>query len=88
MSSASGRATSPEVIGSTPEEEHEANLSREETTSAVHYVRFAFTPAQVEAFATQPVTLAVNHPEYPEGVPGTPLSDATRAELSVDLAGS
>ncbi len=77
-----------QVIASTPEEEHESNLSRTETTSAVHYVRFAFTPEQVEAFATQPVTLAVNHSEYPEGVPGTPLSDATRAELSMDLAGS
>ena len=44
-------------------------------------------PEQVEAFVAGPVTLAVNHPEYPEGLPGTPLSEATRAELADDLAG-
>ena len=72
---------------STPEEEHESNLSRAETTSAVHYVRFLLTPADVEAFALGPVRLVVNHPEYPDGRPGTLLSDATRAELSADLGG-
>ena len=51
-------------------------------------MRFRFTPEQIEAFATGPVTLAVNHPEYPEGLPGTPLSEATRAELGADLAGA
>jgi hypothetical protein len=76
-----------QVIASTPEAEHESNLSRAETTSAVHYVRFAFTPEQVAAFADQPVTLAVVHPEYPDGLPGTALSDATRAELLADLTG-
>ena len=75
------------VIVSTPEEEHESNLSRAETTSAVHYVRFLLTPADVEAFALGPVRLVVNHPEYPDGRPGTLLSDATRAELSADLGG-
>ncbi len=83
-----GRGDDGEVIASTPEEEHESHLSRPETTSAVHYVRFGFTPEQIEAFATGPVTLGVNHPEYPEGLPGTPLSEATRAELGADLAGT
>ena len=81
-----GRGDAVEVITSTPEEEHESNLSRPETTSAVHYVRFGFTLEQIEAFAARPVTLGVNHPEYPEGLPGTPLSEATRAELGADLA--
>jgi hypothetical protein len=76
-----------QVIVSTPEEEHESNLSRPETTSAVHYVRFAFTPEQVEAFGAGPVRLAVNHPDYPDGRPGTLLTDATRAELGADLTG-
>jgi Protein of unknown function (DUF3501) len=76
-----------QVIVSTPEEEHESNLSRPQTTSAVHYVRFAFTPAQVETFEPGPVRLVVNHPDYPDGRPGTLLTDATRAELSADLAG-
>ncbi len=67
------KARPAEIVVSTPEEEHESNLSRAETTSAVHYVRFRFTPEQVEAFAAGPVTLAVDHPEYPDGRPGTRL---------------
>jgi hypothetical protein len=82
-----GSGEHAQVVASTPEEEHESNLSRAETTSAVHYVRFAFTPEQVAAFSDQHVTLAVVHPEYPDGLPGTPLSDATRAELITDLTG-
>jgi hypothetical protein len=31
--------------------------------------------------------LAVNHPSYPDGRPGTALSAATRAELGADLLG-
>jgi hypothetical protein len=83
-----GSGESVLVIVSTPEEEHESNLSRAETTSAVHYVRFRFTPAQVASFTTEPVRLVVNHPEYPDGRPGTPLSEATRAELLPDLTGA
>ncbi len=83
-----GSGESVQVVVSTPEEDHESNLSRAETTSAVHYVRFRFTPAQVATFATGPVRLVVNHPEYPDGRPGTPLSEATRAELLPDLAGA
>ena len=75
------------VVGSIPEAEHQANLTRPETTSAVHYVRFAFTPEQIEAFAAEPVALAVDHPAYPDGLPGTVLSDATKAELLTDLGG-
>ncbi len=83
-----GGRPEPDVIASIPEEEHEANLSRGETTSAVHYVRFRFTPEQVADFAAGPVVLAVNHPEYPGGLPGTTLSEATRAELAADLTGT
>jgi hypothetical protein len=82
-----GSGPSALVVRSTPEEEHEANLTRPETTSAVHYVRFHFTDRQVGAFATEPLTLAVNHPHYPEGLPGATLSEDTRAELLADLAG-
>ncbi len=82
-----GAGDAMQVVRSTPEEDHEANLTREATTSAVHYVRFHFSDDQVDAFATQPVRLAVNHPEYPDGLPGTVLDDATREELAADLAG-
>ena len=80
-----GTGAAPSVVVSTPEEGHESQLTREETTSAVHYVRFRFSDQQIEAFAAQPVSLAVNHPAYPEGLPGTPLSEATKAELLGDL---
>jgi hypothetical protein len=82
-----GAGSAVQVVPSIPEEEHQANLTRQEVTSAVHYVRFGFDAEQVEAFTTEPVALAVNHPEYPDGLPGTALSDATRAELANDLLG-
>jgi hypothetical protein len=82
-----GSAGPGRVVPSIPDPEHEANLTREETTSAVHYVRFGFTNEQIEAFGAEPVTLAVAHPAYPDGLPGTPLSDATKAELIADLYG-
>ncbi|HWD52363.1 MAG TPA: DUF3501 family protein [Acidimicrobiales bacterium] len=80
----SGDAT--EVVPSTPEADHDSRLTREETTAAVHYVRFRLTPAQVEAFVPGPVTLAINHPDYPDGLPGVVLSEATRTELAADLS--
>jgi hypothetical protein len=74
------------VVASTPDEQHQTNLTRETTTSAVHYVRFRLTGPQVEAFGSQPVRLVVNHPQYPDGMPGVELSGATRAELLADLS--
>ena len=82
-----GSGPTTEEVRSTPDEEHQANLTRPETTSAVHYVRFHFSEEQVRAFAAGPVVLVVDHPGYPDGVPGTPLSEATRTELAGDLAG-
>jgi hypothetical protein len=82
-----GEGDTTKVVTSSPEGDHEANLTRDATTSAVHYIRFHFSQEQVDAFATQRVRLAVNHPDYPEGVPGSPLSTATRAALVSDLAG-
>ncbi len=78
----------PLVVPSVPEEGHEAQLSREEVTSAVHYVRFRLDPAEIDAFRTGPARLAIAHPSYPEGLPGTELGDATREELTEDLVGS
>ncbi|HEV3281242.1 MAG TPA: DUF3501 family protein [Acidimicrobiales bacterium] len=75
------------VIPSVPEQEHQANLTREATTSAVHYVRFVLDDQQVEAFTTGPVRLVVDHPGYPDGRPGVLLADTTRAELAADLVG-
>ncbi len=83
-----GTGDAVQVVRSTPEEEHQAQLTRETTTSAVHYVRFHLTTEQVAGLATQPVTLAINHPAYPDGLPGVVLSAATRAELAGDLGAS
>ncbi len=77
----------PDVVPSIPEDEHESTLTRETVTSAVHYVRFRLRPEQVDAFRAGPVRLAVAHPSYPEGLPGTELSDDTREELTKDLTG-
>ena len=55
----------------------------EEITSTVHYLRFAFTDAQREAFATGPVAIAVEHSAYSARVE---LTDAQRNELLGDLA--
>jgi hypothetical protein len=75
---------SPEVVKCEVDPEHEAQLTREEVTSAVHYIRFKLSPAQVERFASEPVVLAVNHPSYAEGAP---LSAATKQALLTDLRG-
>jgi hypothetical protein len=72
----------PIVIRSIPEEGHDAQLTREDITASVHYVRFELTAEQVDRFVAEPVVLAVNHPAYAEG---TRLSDQTKASLLDDL---
>lgn len=72
------------VVPCIPEESHEEQLTRDDITSSVHYIRFELTSAQVEAFAAGPVTLAVNHPAYQESVV---LSPETVEELLSDLRG-
>jgi hypothetical protein len=71
-----------DVVASVPEEDHEAQLTRDDITASVHYVRFQLTPEQVEHFATEPVQLAVSHPAYREA---TAVGQATRAALLADL---
>jgi hypothetical protein len=66
------------------DEAHAAQLTREDVTAAVHYVRFHLTPPQITRFAAGPVVLAVNHPSYAEA---TPLSGETSDSLLYDLLG-
>ena len=66
-----------------PEAQHEEQLTREDATAAVHYVTFEFTPDQVAAASTGPVTLVCDHPSYLEEVV---LAGETVAELAADLA--
>ena len=74
-----------ERIPCTPEEAHAAQLTREEMTASVHYVRFELSPSQVEAFAGAPegaVAVGIDHPAYQEE---TVLSGSSRDELLRDL---
>jgi hypothetical protein len=63
-------------------EEDAERLTREDVTSAVHYLKFAFTPEQQRAFAAGSVRIAVDHPEYRADIT---LSDEQRVELATDF---
>ncbi|HEY3830696.1 MAG TPA: DUF3501 family protein [Acidimicrobiia bacterium] len=43
-------------------------LTRDEVTSAVHYLKFDFSPEQIAAFRRGPVTVASTHPAYQESI--------------------
>ena len=69
-------------VRSLPEEGHAEQLTRDDVTASVHYIRFVLSPAQVEAFGSGPVALASDHPAYEVEVE---LSAETRQELLGDL---
>lgn len=71
-----------EVVRCVVDEAHAANLTREEVTAAVHFVRFSLDAQQVQRFRSEPVALAIDHPHYQER---TPLSEDTRSSLLEDL---
>ncbi len=71
-------------VRSIAEEAHAGQLTREEVTAAVHYIRFEFTDDQIASFASGPVRIEIEHPDYLEAVE---LSDSTHAELLGDLRG-
>lgn len=71
-----------EPARSIPEEAHAEQLTREDVTASVHYVRFNLTPDQVRSFESGPVFLASDHPDYQVEVE---LSTDTREELLSDL---
>jgi hypothetical protein len=81
-----GVAIGEDLVPSVPEEDHAAALVRDTVTPAVHYLRFAFSPAQVEAFAgPAEVAVVARHPEY---AASTLLPAAVREELLGDLRGT
>ena len=67
-------------VPSTPEDEE--RLTREETTTTVHYLKFRLTPEHVDAFAAGPVRIVVDHPNYNAVVE---LTEEQRSELVEDL---
>lgn len=64
------------------DEAHAEQLTRDYITAAVHYIRFEFTPQQVELFATGGAHLVCDHPAYSQSAD---LSAVTIAELLTDL---
>ncbi|MDA0370418.1 MAG: DUF3501 family protein [Actinomycetota bacterium] len=69
-------------IRSYPESQHENQLTREDTTSAVHYLHFDVTEAQIETLASSGGVLVCDHPDYQEEID---LSASNVAELVADL---
>lgn len=76
------RLADGEVVPAVVDEDHDRQLTREEITASVHYLRWDLTPDQVERFGAGPVALVCDHPEYPAE---TTLTDVTTAELARDL---
>jgi len=75
-----------DAVASVPEAEHAAALTRDTITPAVHYLRFGFTEAQVEAFRdAAEVAVVATHPAYEAH---TVLPPPVRAELLGDLLGT
>ena len=64
------------------DEAHAEQLTRDYVTAAVHYVRFEFTPEQVEKFAAGGAQIACDHPAYQQSVS---LQSSTVTELLNDL---
>lgn len=69
-------------VRSITEEQHAGQLTRDHVTAAVHYIRFEFDAAQIEAFERGPVMLEIDHPDYREAVE---LTDVMKSELLRDL---
>jgi Protein of unknown function (DUF3501) len=77
------RLPGDQAVHAVVEEQHAQQLTREDTTSSVHYVRFELSPDQIASFRAGPVELAIDHPELQASAT---LSSETRAELLSDLA--
>ncbi len=70
-----------EAVPATVEAAHEAQLTREEVTASVHYVRIALDARQRERFVAGPAALAIDHPAYRHEIL---LGDETRASIASD----
>jgi hypothetical protein len=77
-----GEGADAERVAFAADPEHDEQLTRDDITSAVHYVHLSLSPEQIERFASLPVALAIDHANYRHE---TPLGDTTVAELTTDL---
>lgn len=69
------------IVGVTSDDDA-ARLTRDDVAAAVHFLKFRFAPAEVEMFASGPVHIVVDHPEYDHDIVLTPEQ---HAELLADL---
>ncbi len=76
LTTADGRVVRPVL-----EAQHEAQLTRDDTTSCVHYLQWQFTADEVAA-AAGGLTLSIGHPAYDESAE---LGPTSLAELLGDL---
>lgn len=74
-----------EMIRGAPEGDVERTRSEDGKASSVHFVRFAFSPAQIARFRESgaPVIAGIDHPEYSHMAV---LPEATRRALAQDFA--
>jgi len=63
-------------------DEDASRLTREYTPAAVHFLKFAFAPEEIEMFASGPAHIVVEHPEYDQDVA---LTVEQHAALAADL---
>jgi Protein of unknown function (DUF3501) len=63
-------------------DEDEARLTRDDTTPAVHFLKFRFAHEEIEMFASGPAHIVVDHPEYDQDVA---LTVEQHAALAADL---
>ena len=78
------RLADGELVRAVVDEDHAEQLTREEITASVHYVRWELTPDQVERLAAGGATLVADHPDYRAEAA---LAGETVAELAADLRG-
>jgi hypothetical protein len=79
-----GAGADAESVPLTVDADHAGQLTREDTTSAVHYVHATLRPDQIARFDTGNVVLAIEHPAYRHELA---LGPDTVAELLTDLRG-
>jgi hypothetical protein len=69
-------------VGGAVSDEDELRLTREDITPAVHFLKFRFRDAEIDAFASGPARVVVDHPEYTHEAL---LTDEQHAQLLTDL---
>jgi hypothetical protein len=73
-----------DVVTARVDAEHEQQLTRETITASVHYVHFDLTAAQIDRFASEPVRIAIDHPNYAHA---SVLGETSKESLLLDLRG-